>query len=777
MAETIEQIELPDTARERYLRNAMSVITSSALPDVSDGLKPVQRRILYAMEVDLGLGRPDARPMKSSKVIGPVLGNYHPHGDQAIYDAMVRMAQPFSLRYPLVQGSGNFGAITGDNAAAIRYTEARLAPLGHELMGTLDEGTVPFRANYDGTGQEPEVLPTPLPMILLNGSTGIAVGMATNIPPHNLREVVKATTTLIDNPEATVPQLLRSIKGPDFPTGGEVLSTKEDLRQLYETGRGTIKLRGTYKVEETQGERQRVPRRSLVITSIPYGSTTAQIISKVKDLLEAKKLPQVGHIADQTTAQDGVRIVLELKPDAEPTLIAAALYKLTPLETSYGVNLTCLYPTGGPAGRPEQAGLKTILRAWLDFRFDVVTRSITFRRDRLLERIHILRGFAVVLADVNDAVKLVRAAKDREDARQRLMKRFKLDEVQADAVLELRLYRLAQLEVEKVTTELKEKQAEVKRLEKLLATDKPRWDLIKKELEELAERFGKGDSRQTKIVGGDDEAHEFDPTALVRREDTHVIVSRDGRLRRVKQLGDPSKIRLREEDELLAVVQGSTLSQVALFTNQGGGYVMAIHDVPPTAGFGEPVQKFFSFGDGERVVAVVSLDARLVPAAGTEATLVVATAQGNVARVPLDAHREPSTRAGRRFVKLAEGDEVVAVELPAPGARHLLVATSKGNALRVTLDDVPALAGAGKGKRAVTLAKNEALIGATTRPKLLVETTRGAHDDVAMKDLKVGALGDEPVAIKQRGGFKRALPPPLELVELPELGSGDGTEA
>ena len=776
MVETIEQIELPDTARERYLRYAMSVITSRALPDVRDGLKPVQRRILYAMEVDLGLGRPDARPMKSSKVIGPVLGNYHPHGDQAIYDAMVRMAQPFSLRYPLVQGSGNFGAITGDNAAAIRYTEARLAPLGHELMGTLDEGTVPFRANYDGTGQEPEVLPTPLPMILLNGSTGIAVGMATNIPPHNLREVVKATTLLIDNPEATVPHLLRSIKGPDFPTGGELLSSKEDLRQLYEGGRGTFKLRGTYKVEETQGERQRLPRRSLVITSIPYGTTTAQVIAKVKDLLESKKLPQVGHISDQTTAKDGVRIVLELKPDVEPTLIAAALYKLTPLETTYGVNLTCLFPTGGPAGRPEQVGLKAILRAWLDFRFDVVTRSITFRRDRLLERIHILQGFAVVLADVNDAVKLVRAAQDREDARQRLMKRFKLDHDQAEAVLELRLYRLAQLEVTKVTQELKEKQAEVRRLEKLLAADKPRWDQIKKELEEQAERFGKGDSRQTKIVGGDDEAHEFDPSALVRREDTHVLLTRDGRLRRVKHLGDPAKVRLREEDELLAVAQGSTLSQVALFTNQGGAYVMAIHDVPPTAGFGEPVQKFFNFADGERVVAVVSLDARLAPASGEEATLVVATAHGNVAQVPLDAHREPSTRAGRRFVKLVEGDEVVTVELPEAGARHLLVATAKGNALRLPLADVPALAGVGKGKRALALEKGDRLVGATTRPKLHLETTRGARDDLALKNVRLGALGDAPAAIKQRGGFKRALPT-LGVVDLPELGANNGGEA
>jgi DNA gyrase subunit A len=760
-SETIEAIELPDTARERYLRYAMSVITSRALPDVRDGLKPVQRRILFTMESDLGL-RPDARTVKSSKVAGLVLANYHPHGDQAIYDAMVRMAQPFSLRYPLVFGQGNFGAITGDNAASIRYTEARLLPLGHSLMTTLGEGTVTMRPSYDGTGQEPEVLPTPVPLLLLNGSTGIAVGMATNIPPHNLKEVVKATVALIADPELTVAQLLRSLRGPDFPTGGEVLASKAELKQIYETGRGTFKLRGTWTVEETQAERQRVPRRSLVITSIPYGTTTAQIIGKIRDLLEAKKLPAVGQVSDQTSADDGVRVVLELKSEADAQVIAAALCKLTPLEVTFGVNLTCLFPTAGAAGRPDQVDLKTILRGWLDFRFDVVTRSLTYKSEQEGKRIHLLHGFTIILAKVTEAIEIVRKAKDKADASEKLQKRFKLDELQADAVLERRIYQLASLEIQKVKDELAERTAEKARLDKLLASDKARWSLIARELEQLGEQFG--DARRTRLVGESDDEVAFDPTALVKKEDTHVVVSTQGRLKRVRALGDPSKIRLRDPDGLLGVVQGSTLAHLALFSNLGSIYVMALHDVPQTAGFGEPVQKFFNFADGERIVAAVSLDPRITPPAGQEVHLVVVTSAGNVSRIPLDAHREPTTRAGRRLVKLDEGTEVVAVEAATPGATLLLV-TSKGNGLRTKADDAPALASAGKGKRGIELGKGETVVAATTKDSLLLETRRGATETVTAKELgkKLGEFGGPGVSVK-REGWTRALPPPPELI-------------
>ncbi len=771
-SQTIEPIDLAQAARERYLRYAMSVITARALPDVRDGLKPVQRRILYAMNVDLGLG-PNSRFMKSAKVVGKVIGDYHPHGDSAIYEAMVRMAQPFSLRYPLVDGQGNFGAITGDGAAAFRYTEARLRALGADLMETIKEDTVAFLPTFDEVGREPEVLPVPVPLLLLNGATGIAVGMATNIPPHNLREVVKATIALIEKPEASVAQLMRSFKGPDFPTGGELLATKDELREIYEKGAGGVKLRGTWRLEETKAERQRVARRHIVIDSIPYGTSTNQVLAKIKELVDGKKLPQVAHVSDQSSEDDGVRIVLELRSDAaegDPDLIMAAIYRLTPLETTFGINLTCLFPTArAGVGRPERhCDLKAILRAWLDFRFATVTRSLEFRKKKLEERIHILRGFQVVLSKLDQAIKLVRAAKDRADARAKLCRKLGLDEEQANAVLDIQLYRLAQLEQQKILDELAEKEKEVKRLAKLLAADRPRWDLIKQELGQYEQRYG--DARRTKLVADGDEAPAFDPSALLQKEDTHVVVSAQGRLKRIRKLDDVSKVRLREGDELLAVAQGSTLAPVAFFTNFGSAYVMRIHDVPATAGFGDPIQKFFSFKDKERVVGVLGLDPRLL--GSSPPGLVVATAKGHAVRAPLEPHLEPSTRAGRKFVKLDGEDEVVGVAVPPAKTRkadRVLLATSKGEALAFPLDQLPEVSGVGKGKRVIKLKKGAQVVGLSLHGELRVESTRGGERVVSTGDVKVGAAGDPGTEVF-RFGFKRALPPPPELIELPAEG-------
>ena len=767
MAETVEQIELPEAARERWLRYAMSVITSRAIPDVRDGLKPVQRRILYAMYSDLGL-RAGSRFLKSAKVSGLVIANYHPHGNQAAYEAMARMAQDWSLRYLLVEGQGNFGAITGDGPAAERYTEVRLQPLALELMELLGEETVAFRPTYDGSMEEPTVLPTPVPLLLLNGSTGIAVGMATNIPPHNLGEVARAAAALIEKPDSTVAQLLKLVKGPDFPTGGEILTSREELRKVYETGRGSLKLRGTWKLEESKGERQRVARRSLVIDSIPYGTSTAQVLAKVKELIEGKKLPQVLHASDQTSADDGVRLVLELKSDADldPEVLMAGLYRLTPLEQSWAVNLTCLLPTPSGVGRPATCDLKQLLRSWLDFRFDVVTRSIRFRRGKLLARIHVLEGLEKVLDALDAALKLIRAAKDRADARAQLEKRFKLDEVQADAVLEIMLYRLAQLEVKRIKDELEEKQKEVARLEKLLKGEGPRWELIKKELLALAERHG--DPRRTKVRTKDGDEAEFDAAALLVKEDVYVFLTREGRVKRTKSFEDPSKVRVREEDELLTVLQGSTLAPIAFFTNYGSAYVLPIHELPPTAGYGEPIQKHFNFKDGERVVGAASLDPRLVRE-DPELTLFAATAQGNVLRVPLQPHREPSTRAGRRLLKLGEGDEVIAVEVALDPKAEMLLVTSGGHALRAPLEEAPLLATAGKGKRGVELGKKETLVGATLGPSLQLETSRGAREALAAKDISRSELGGPGVEVKQRGGYKRVLP---AMPEMKDLGGG-----
>lgn len=769
--ETIEPIELADAARERYLRYAMSVITARALPDVRDGLKPVQRRILYVMDRILNL-RVGNRAMKSAQVVGRVMGAYHPHGDQAIYDAMVRMAQPFSLRYPLVDGQGNFGAITGDSAAAHRYTEARLVAFGSQLCSTIGEETVSTRPTYDGRNEEPEVLPVPAPLILLNGAAGIAVGMSTNIPPHNLDEIVKACTTLIDNPDASIAQVVRSIKGPDFPgagpkhKAGEIVATREQIKAIYETGNGSIKVRATWKLEVVERtKRQRVDRRYLVMDSIPYGTNTGQILSKIKELLENKKLPGVQSAADQTTEEDGVRVVLELGADADEKILMGALYRMTPLEINYPVNLTCLIPTQqGSVPRPyRHVDIKTILAAWLDFRFDVVTRSIEYRKARLEDRIHILEGFLKVLGKINEAIKLVQSAKDKPDAEAKLRKRFKLSELQAKACVELQLYRLAQMELKKIKDERAEKQTEADRLGKLLKGPKPRWALIKKELVAFAKEHG--DKRRTKILGEVDEELEFDPTALIKREDTHVILTREGRLKRVKKLEDPGKLRMRDQDELFAIVQGSTLASVVFFTNYGSAYVMGINDVPPTAGFGEPIQKFFNFSDGEQVVRCLSLDPRLL--ADPSVGIAAASALGYLVRAPLEPHLEPSTRSGRKFIRLGKGDEVVGVEVCEDSPKHILMLTNKGNGLRVPFKDVPEVQGVGKGRRGVKLPKKELLIGMTVGKALYVATNRGAQNKVLAKNVPMGEVGDVGENVS-RVGFARVIPAAPVLYELPE---------
>ncbi len=611
------------------------------------------------------------------------------------------------------------------------------------------------------------MLPSPLPGILLNGASGIAVGMATNVPPHNLRETVKAAVALIDKPDSSVAQLFRSFRGPDFPTGGEILSTRDELKEIYEKGHGSVKVRGTYVVEEGKktSKRQRIVPTYAVINEIPYGTSTEQITVKINELLDKKKLPGVVDVSDQTTGKDTdkgkVRIVLELERDADPVAIMAAVYRLTPLKTTFGVNLTCLVPGGeGSVPFPKRhASLTELLRTWLDFRFETFTRSLTFRKRKLDERIHILEGYLAILSAIDKAIKIVRKAKDRADARDKLAKAFELSEVQANAVLEIQLYRLAQLELKKLQDELKEKLKESKRLGRLLKSDKLRWKEIKQELEQLEKTYG--DKRRTRIVG-EDEEHEFDPAALIKREDTHVIVSREGRIKRIQTVSDLAKVRVREGDEIFAVAQGSTLACVCFLTNLGVCYTLRINDVPATAGFGEPIQAFFNFNDKERIIRVFSTDPRLLldPKAG----LVVGSSAGNVVRIPLDNYLEPSTKAGRKYASLRGEEEVVGVDVPEPDHEHVVLATSRGNALRIPLDQVPETAGIGRGRRALKLdkKKSEQLVALTTRPKLRAETTRGGEYLLNARKIDLGELGDKPQEVLSRFGFKG--PQPLEPV-------------
>src|SRR5260221_6922306 len=448
---------LHEEARRRYLNYALSVITSRALPDVRDGLKPVQRRIIYGMFHDHRLDH-EANYQKCAKVVGTIMGQYHPHGDVAIYDALVRMAQDFSLRYPLVDGHGNFGSLDGDSAAAMRYTECRLAPLASELLTELAKRTIDYRPNYEGRRFEPIVIPARLPQLLMNGTTGIAVGMATNIPPHNLEELCEALIDLSRHKDLEVKDLLKHIKGPDFPTGGQILNSKSELRTIYETGQGSVRMRGEGKMED-------LPRggKQIVVTSIPFTVNKSPLVAKFGDLVRERKLTPLVDVRDESTRD--VRIVMEIKRDSDPELVMAYLYKHTPLQTNFGVNLTCLVPTdNAEIGTPKRLDLKSILRYFLDFRFEVVTRRFQFDLQEVQKRLHILEGFEKVYDALDEMIRIIRKSEGKQDAAEKLIKRFKLSDEQADAILEMKVYRLARLEILVIEKEAKEKRADQRRL-------------------------------------------------------------------------------------------------------------------------------------------------------------------------------------------------------------------------------------------------------------------------------------------------------------------------
>jgi len=595
-------VSLARAARERYLNYALSVITARALPDVRDGLKPVQRRILYAMYANLRL-TPQARFRKSAAVVGAVMASYHPHGDQSIYDAMVRLAQNFSLRAPMVEGHGNFGSLDGDPPAAMRYTEARLRALALEMVREIDRETVAFRPTYDGTSREPVVLPARLPQLLVNGSTGIAVGMATNIPPHNLREVCRAAVALIDNPELTTKDLLEYVEGPDFPMGGEILNSRDELLEIYATGRGPIRLRATWH-EEKVGR-----RRYIIVTSIPYGRNKATLIEKIGELVRDGLLPQLTDVRDEST--DDIRITLELKRGAAPGVAMAYLFKHTSLQINVHVNMTVLLPTANPeVGAPAQVGLRRVLREFLDFRYDVVKKRFEFDLRKLLKRIHILEGFELIFDSLDEAIAIVRSSDGKKDAAGKLMARFSLDELQTEAILELKLYRLAKLEILEIREELAEKRAEAARIQAILDSREALWGEVRGELLEVAAEHG--DERRSRIVGPGVEL-EFDPDAYIVAEEAWVIVTRKGWFKRQKAFSELKAIRVREGDEVGWALRCSTLSTVTFYSAAGRAYVLRVVDVPQTTGYGDPIQRRFAFGDGDTIVGVIPNDPRLTP--------------------------------------------------------------------------------------------------------------------------------------------------------------------
>ncbi|HEX2461626.1 MAG TPA: DNA topoisomerase IV subunit A [Vicinamibacterales bacterium] len=760
----LDVVALHEAAQNKYLNYALSVITSRALPDVRDGLKPVQRRILYTMwQQNLTA---DAKHRKCAKVVGDVMGSFHPHGDAALYETLVRMAQPFALRYPLVDGSGNFGSLDGDSAAAMRYTECRLARIADEMLAEIEQTTVPFKPNYDGTRTEPVVLPARIPNLLINGTTGIAVGMATNIPPHNLGEVSTALLKLLDNPDLSSAQLCRYIKGPDFPTGGQILNSAEELRNIYKTGAGTVRLRATWEEASPSRTGQKV-----LITSIPYSTNKAALVERIADVVLSRKLPPLLDVRDVST--DDVRIELELKRDADARMVMAYLFKNTPLQSNFVVNLTCLIPTeNAEVGRPERLDLKAILWHFLHFRLEVVTSRLEHELAALRKRIHILEGFEKVFDALDEILRLIRKSDGKADAAAKLMKRFELDAEQADAILELKLYRLARLEILVIQNELAEKRKRARQISSLLKDEEGRWTIVRDEIQEVQGRYaGKGDTRRTTIEA--EEEVSFTADDFIVEEDNVVIVSRDGWLKRQKEVRDLSTTRLREGDAVLAVLPGSTRATIVLFTNFGAAYTARIIDVPASTGYGEPVQKLFKLRDGERVIAAFSLDPRVIGniTARREGEpppvhALAVTSDGYSLRFSFEPFVEASTRAGRRYARPADGAEVVGVSR-ITGDEVVIAATRDARAILCRADEVNYLSGPGKGVILIKLTRGEdTVLGFIAsngeRDLLRVETSRGGEQTISTAKYEVTGRGGKGRELLQRGQFTRVIPPEVE---------------
>jgi len=725
--------DITEELENRFLTYALSTIVSRSLPDVRDGLKPIHRRILYAINA-MGVSA-DAKPVKSAKIIGEVLGKFHPHGDASTYESMVRMAQDFSMRYPLVDGKGNFGSMDGDSPAAYRYTEGKLTAITSFILSDIKKDTVEFRQNYDNTIKEPVVLPSRVPNLLVNGSSGIAVGMACSFPSHNLGEVMGALISLIDNRDQTTTNIMKFIKGPDFPTGGIILNSKPELRKMYEEGLGNLKIRGEWNLEELpRGKTQ------IVITSVPYGVNKARLIEKIAEIIIAKKLPALIDIRDES--DEKVRVVMELKSDADTDKIMAYLFKHSELENGFQINFNCLKPNG----EPSRLSLKEICLEFLDFRKEVVTRRFTFELALIERRLHILTGFAAIFKDLDKALKLIRSSKSKDEAATKLKKAFKLDDEQTSAILEIPLYRLVSMEIDKILAEQKEKKKEQKRIKEILASPKKIWAEVKTELKEITDKHN--DKRRTKIQTV--EEVEFNAEDFIQHEDVVLVMSRNGWLRKIKTLADPSTLKFKENDDLLEIVRMNTRDLVAIFTSLGMVYVQKVFSLPHTrSGFGEPIQSLFKFGDGERVIKMLPLlgkeslqeldpkqkgGQQTLPfgdaGSGNEELLAVNDA-GYGFRFPVSNLTETS-RAGKRVMSIKKDARMAAIE-PVQGKFVFLLADT-GKGLLVKLDQVAQLGGVGVGVKLINTGKGKLLGAKCVNQKSTVEMV---HEDGTAKDLKM----------------------------------------
>ncbi|MCC7191276.1 MAG: DNA topoisomerase IV subunit A [Phycisphaeraceae bacterium] len=766
-------VALHEAAQTGYLNYALSVVTARALPDVRDGLKPVQRRILYTMW-QRGLTA-DSKHRKCADVVGTVLGSYHPHGDSSVYDALVRMAQPWVMRATLVDGSGNFGSMDGDNAAAYRYTECRLTRISDELLTELDQQTVHFRPNYDGTKSEPVVLPARYPNMLVNGASGIAVGMATNIPPHNLGEVCNALIKLIDDPELSTHQLCNYIKGPDFPTGAQVLNPRSEIKRIYKEGQGGFRIRATWKPGPVTRS-----GKTIIVNSIPYGVNKATLVEEIAQIVLQRKLPPLVDIKDIST--DDVRIELELKREADEQMVMAYLFKHTGLQSNFAVNMTCLIPTENPeVGRPERLELREVLMHFLKFRLEVVTRRLEHELAQLGKRIHILEGFEKVFDALDEIIRIIRKSEGKADAAEKIMKRFELDAEQTDAILELKLYRLARLEILIIQKELEEKRKRSREIKGLLKDEDSRWKLVRAELSEIGEKYGKDPlNKRRTLIEDVGEEKEYSAEDFIIEEDNDVIISRDGWVKRQKEVKDLATTRLREGDSVMAWFRGSTRATAAFFTNFGTCYTCRLIDIPATTGYGEPIQSLFKFKDGEKVVAAASMDPRVTTdikarKEGDEPPThaIAVTSDGYALRFGIEPFVEVSTRAGRKFARTAEGAHVVGVAI-IHGSEVIITATRHGHALLCRAKEVNFLTGPGRGVILIKITdKDDGVLGfiASTgdRDLMNVESARGGQQTISTAKYELTSRGGKGRAILQRGELSRVIyddpAPPVMLDE------------
>jgi DNA gyrase subunit A len=665
-----------------------------------------------------------------------------------------------------VDGSGNFGSLDGDSAAAMRYTECRLTRLSDELLSEIEQTTVPFRPNYDGTRTEPVVLPARIPNLLINGATGIAVGMATNIPPHNLNEVCTALIKLLDNPDLTSVQLCRHVKGPDFPTGAQMLNSPEELKQIYKTGSGAVRLRATWE----EGPVTRAAK-TIYVTSIPYTVNKSTLVERIAEVALSRKLPPLLDVRDLST--EDVRIALELKKDADEKMVMAYLFKHTPLQTSFVVNLTCLEPTEAnvEVGRPKRMDLHEMLFYFLHFRLEVVTRRLEHELAALKKRVHILEGFEKVFDALDEILKIVRKSEGKQDAAQQIVKRFGLDAEQTDAILELKIYRLARLEILIIRKDLEDKRRRTRQINTLLKDEGSRWDIVRIEIEEIQKRYG--DSRRT-IISSDRGEAEYSAEDFIVEEDNVVLVSRDGWVKRQKEVKDVAATRVREGDAILAVLPGSTRASVVFFSNFGVAYTARVTDIPASTGYGEPIQRFFKLKDGERIVGALSLDPRVVGDIGSGGDAgaepedvppvhgVAVSSDGYSLRVGLAAFVDPSTRAGRRYARAADGAEIVGVAR-VTGTEILIAATREARAILCRVDEVNFLSGPGRGVILIKLvSKADRVLGFVAssgdRDLLTVETSRGAEQTISTAKYEVTGRGGKGRELLQRGQFIRVVP-------------------